>query len=186
MSRVVGIAAPGTKLAAGFEQPFEMLQACHERVERMLALLQRLRDHVRAQGSDDQARQAARDVLRYFDIAAPKHHEDEELHVFPALAALNDEHVTQVVSQLQQDHLQMEKRWQAARQLLLALAEGRRDAFDDVDDTVLDAFAGLYAGHIAAEETIAYPRASALIEGEQLQAMSRDMMARRGLVDSKR
>ncbi|AMO24772.1 hemerythrin domain-containing protein [Ramlibacter solisilvae] len=186
MSQVVGISPPGAKLAAGFEQPFEMLHACHERVERMLALLQRLREHVRAQGGDEQARQAARDVMRYFDTAAPKHHEDEELHVFPVLIALDDEAVAQVVAQLQQDHLQMERHWRAARGLLLELAEGHRAAFDRADEAVLDAFAGLYAGHIEAEESIAYPRAAALIEGERLQSMSRDMMARRGLVDSKR
>ena len=45
--------------AVGFEQPFAMLEACHERVQRTLGLLQRLRDHVRAQGADEQARQAA-------------------------------------------------------------------------------------------------------------------------------
>jgi hemerythrin-like domain-containing protein len=186
MSPVIGIAPPGAKLAAGFEQPFEMLHACHERVERMITLLGRLRDHARAHGADEQARQAAHDVMRYFDTAAPKHHEDEELHVFPALIALNDESVSQVVAQLQQDHLQMEKHWKAARELLQAFADGRHTAFDESEDAVLDAFAGLYAGHIEAEESVAYPRAAALIEGEQLQAMSRDMMARRGLVDPKR
>jgi hypothetical protein len=71
----------------GFEQPFAMLEACHERVQRTLALLARLRVHVREQGADENARQAARDVLRYFDMAAPLHHEDEELHVFPLLLA---------------------------------------------------------------------------------------------------
>jgi len=186
MSRVVGIAAPGTQLAAGFEQPFEMLHACHERVERMLTLLQRLREHVRDKGADEQVRQAARDVMRYFDTAAPKHHEDEELHVFPVLIELNDEAVSQVVARLQQDHLHMEKRWRAARELLLQFAEGSRSAFEEAEDEVLDAFSGLYAGHIDAEESIAYPRAAALIEGERLQAMSRDMMARRGLLDAKR
>lgn len=71
--------------AVGFEQPFAMLEACHERVERTLTLLSRLRSYLREQAVDDAARQAARDVLRYFDIAAPLHHEDEELHVFPLL-----------------------------------------------------------------------------------------------------
>ncbi|RYY81317.1 MAG: hemerythrin domain-containing protein, partial [Comamonadaceae bacterium] len=52
---------------AGFEQPFEMLEACHERVHRMLTLLDRLRRHVAGHGTDEQARQAARDVMRYFD-----------------------------------------------------------------------------------------------------------------------
>ncbi|RYF75253.1 MAG: hemerythrin domain-containing protein, partial [Comamonadaceae bacterium] len=76
---IPGFNAPGV----GFEQPFAMLEACHERVQRTLALLGRLRGHVQAHGADEPARQAARDVLRYFDIAAPLHHEDEELHVFP-------------------------------------------------------------------------------------------------------
>ena len=80
-----GMRSPG----AGFDQPFEMLDACHDRVRRSLDLLRRLRDYLRGHGHgcDDSARQAARDVLRYFDIAAPLHHEDEELHVFPPLLA---------------------------------------------------------------------------------------------------
>ncbi len=89
--------------AAGFEQPFEMLEACHERVQRMLALLGRLREHLASHGADEQARQAARDVMRYFDQAAPEHHRDEELHVFPPLLAQNDPKVAAVVVRLQQD-----------------------------------------------------------------------------------
>ncbi|MDY0108049.1 MAG: hemerythrin domain-containing protein, partial [Giesbergeria sp.] len=71
--------------AVGFDTPFEMLAACHERVLRSLALLQKLQDYLHGHPCDDSARQAARDVLRYFDVAAPLHHEDEELHVFPPL-----------------------------------------------------------------------------------------------------
>ena len=67
-------AAPG----AGFDQPFEMLLACHERVERMLGLLERLAQHLAEHGCTPDAAQAARDVMRYFDIAGPAHHEDEE------------------------------------------------------------------------------------------------------------
>ena len=37
-----GFLSPG----AGFEAPFEMLAACHERVERMLTLLARLQQHL--------------------------------------------------------------------------------------------------------------------------------------------
>ena len=57
--------------AVGFDQPFEMLEACHERVERSLGLLLRLAEHLVSHGADEQARDAARDVLRYFDLAAP-------------------------------------------------------------------------------------------------------------------
>ena len=76
--------------AAGFDQPFEMLAACHERAARMLDLLARLLPHLASQGCDEQARQAARDVMRYFDLAGPAHHEDEERHVFPLLQASPD------------------------------------------------------------------------------------------------
>jgi Hemerythrin HHE cation binding domain len=64
-----------------------MLATCHERVRRMLTLQAKLQQQLLDQGCDEPARQAARDVMRYFDIAAPLHHQDEELHVFPPLAA---------------------------------------------------------------------------------------------------
>ena len=45
--------------AAGFDQPFELLEACHARMERSLALLERLGEHLATQGVDAQAREAA-------------------------------------------------------------------------------------------------------------------------------
>jgi len=100
---------------------------------------------------------AARDVLRYFDIAAPLHHEDEELHVFPPLLERGGADAVAAVRRLQQDHEAMSANWQAARALLLALAEGRRDAFGSEDETVLERFAGIYAEHIRIEEEVVYP-----------------------------
>ena len=106
--------------AVGFEQPFEMLQACHERVQRSLDLLRRLTAHIDAHGHDAASRSAAADVLRYFDLAAPLHHEDEELHVFPALAASPDAGVRQAIATLRDDHRRMAERWARARLVLLA------------------------------------------------------------------
>ncbi|MEZ0309011.1 MAG: hemerythrin domain-containing protein, partial [Ramlibacter sp.] len=85
MNTTVRITPASSAPAPTFEQPFDMLEACHERVHRSLDLLARLRAHVVTHGADDQARQAAIDVLRYFDVAAPAHHLDEELHVFPPM-----------------------------------------------------------------------------------------------------
>ena len=173
-------ATPGT----GFEQPFEMLQACHERVQRMLSLLARLREHLHGRGADEQARQAARDVMRYFDMAAPQHHLDEERHVFPPLLVQGDPRVMAVVRRLQEEHRWMEQRWAAARVRLAAIAEGNLQALAPPDEDALEEFAGLYAGHIEAEEQIAYPAATALLKGEALEAMSQEMMGRRGLLSS--
>lgn len=167
--------------AAGFEQPFEMLEACHERIHRMLKLLARLRAHLPAHGADTQAQQAARDILRYFDQAAPLHHQDEELHVFPPLLAGGDERVAGIVRRLQQDHREMEARWQDARQVLQRIADASLPVLAPGDDAALDAFAGLYEVHLRAEEDIAYPAAQATLDAPTLQAMGEDMMRRRGV-----
>ena len=171
-----GFSAP----AVGFEQPFAMLEACHERVLRTLALLDRLRAHVHQHGADADARQAARDVLRYFDIAAPLHHQDEELHVFPLLLAQAGPEVQALVQRLQQDHLAMTADWAAARVPLRALADAAAAAFTPEDDAALDRFAQRYAGHITAEEGTAYPAAVALLAPATLVAMGQEMAARRG------
>ena len=167
--------------AAGFEQPFEMLEACHERVHRMLSLLARLRAHVAQHGAVSQAQQAARDVMRYFDQAAPHHHRDEELHVFPPLLAQGEPHVVAVVTRLQQDHVLMERHWQDARRVLAGLQEARLQSLGAAEAAPLDAFAGLYDAHIRAEEEIAYPAAQTALDAPSLQAMGEEMMRRRGV-----
>lgn len=166
--------------AATFEQPFEMLAACHERVVRTLDLLGRLRVHLREHGADTQARQAAQDVIRYFDQAAPQHHRDEEMHVFPPLIAQGDPAMLEVVGKLRHDHLQMESRWVLARGVLAAIAAGTMHALAADDDAALDAFASLYAGHIEAEEAIVYPAAATALGAEAVAAMGQEMRRRRG------
>jgi hemerythrin-like domain-containing protein len=211
-----GHRAPG----AGYEAPFEMLDACHERVERMLRLLHKLRAHLQASGWDAQAAEAARDVLRYFNEAAPRHHEDEERHVFPAVLAAPDApalpHPGQgtsnatnsgqgngggtgtnnsgidkgtslhaVVRRLLQDHADMQTRWANARPVLERIARpatGPWQPLDTAEEDALDGFASLYASHIEAENHLIYPAAQQALTPAQLQAMSADMMARRGVV----
>jgi hemerythrin-like domain-containing protein len=180
MTRVTAITAPGA-LGPGFEEPFEMLHACHERVDRMLQLLQKLRSYMRANGADEQVRQAARDIMRYFDKAAPQHHLDEEMHVFPVLIGTQDERLIRLVARLQRDHQRMAARWIKARSLLEEVESGARSRFNEADDKVLDGFAGQYADHIKAEEEMAYPAANGAMAEARIQEMSRDMMARRGL-----
>ena len=167
--------------SASFSEPFEMLEACHERIHRTLDLLARLREHLRTQGNDDQARQAARDVLRYFDLAAPQHHRDEELHVFPPLLARGEPATVALVRRLQDDHRAMETAWAAARPVLAALADGSLERPDDAGEAALAAFAALHFDHLAAEEGAAYPAARPLLDQGALAAMTAEMMRRRGV-----
>jgi hemerythrin-like domain-containing protein len=166
--------------AAGLDEPFAMLHACHERIERTLALLSRLETHVAQHGADEQARQAARDVIRYFDVAAPQHHLDEERHVLPALRATGDPAHAALAARLEGDHRAMESAWAAARAVLQQVADGSFPRLEPGHGQALHSFTQLYAEHIAAEEGTAFPTAEARLDAAAVRAMSADMRARRG------
>ena len=169
-----------TAPTAGFDEPFEMLLACHQRVLRMLDLLQRLGAHLAAKGSDDEARQAARDVMRYFDTAGPAHHEDEERHLFPVLLAQGAPDRLALVQRLHQDHLAMTQAWHAIRGDLQSVLDGQLPGLE-VARARWQQFADLYTGHIRAEEDEAYPAAEAELSPPSLQAMGQEMASRRGV-----
>ena len=174
-------ALPGFGAAAvGFDTPFEMLEACHERIQRTLVLLEKLCNYLHEHACDDSARQAARDVLRYFDVAGPLHHEDEELHVFPLLLDQGSADVVDRVRQLQYDHGHMNMHWQDARRRLLALAEGQSNAFSAEDEATFALFSQGYAAHISCEEEVVYPTARALLSEAALLQMGQEMRQRRG------
>lgn len=183
LSRIGRATVPGHRVPeVGFEAPFEMLQACHERVARTLRLLERLRRHLDERGPDEQAAEAARDIVRYFDLAAPHHHEDEERHVFPRLLAGPDEAVKAVVHRLRQDHVDMAADWAAVRPVLQAVAEGAPAGWDgltEADRAALARFAGVYEDHIRAEEDLVYPAARAVTDAAGLRRMGGEMAARR-------
>lgn len=165
--------------AAGFDQPFEMLAACHERVERMLQLLEALAAHLPGRGCDERARDAARDVMRYFDVAAPAHHEDEERHVLPVLRAAGDE---AFAAQLEQEHRELVRRWTALRRVLLQVVTGTWCSEGAVPDfEPWREFAALYRAHAAAEDAQAFPLARRSLDEPAQRAMGHEMAARRGL-----
>jgi len=171
--------------AVGFEAPFDMLEACHERVSDRLALLARLQIHLQVSGCDAQARQAAADVLRYFDLAAPLHHQDEEIHVFPPLLASPDTALVQAVRGLQAQHRAMEQAWARTRRVLLAVLACDSPAvvpWNGLEAAAVLAFTTAYDGHIRLEEAIVYPAARHALSALQWQAMSADMMSRRGVI----
>ncbi len=67
-----------------FDEPLEMLAACHERIEAQLRTLERLGPHLEKHGCDAEAKAAAQAVLRYFDTAGRLHHQDEDDDQRPA------------------------------------------------------------------------------------------------------
>ncbi|RDJ99826.1 hemerythrin HHE cation-binding protein [Paraburkholderia lacunae] len=171
-------ASPG----AGFDEPFDMLTACHEKAERMLILLERLARHLEECGADADAAQAARDITRYFDVAGPAHHEDEERHLFPALTSQGLPARTAIIEKLQREHLTMSEQWKTLRIDLDQLVAGRWPVNMSTEAFGRWAtFAALYRGHIAAEETQVYPAARQLLDDTARDAMGCEMAQRRGV-----
>ena len=74
--------------APDFDQPVAVLKHCHGRIRKQLATLEKLLAHLPGHGADEQARQAASAVLKYFEKAAHLHHEDEEQDLIPMLRAV--------------------------------------------------------------------------------------------------
>lgn len=167
--------------AAGFDQPFALLRGCHARIERMDALLLRLIDHVRAHGADAQAQQAASKVLRYFDLAAPLHHEDEELHVFPLLRQQGGADHAAQLDRLEADHRALAALWSELRVWLLQVQAGEAQPADEPTTDAAGQFSALHAAHIALENTRIFPAAQACMRAAELEAMGQDMAARRGV-----
>lgn len=181
----VALPVPTTGAAAaagGLEAPLAMLAECHRRVERQCATLARLVPHLHAHGSDTAAREASLGVMRYFDSAAPNHHADEEQDLFPALieamAGSDAVCLKEIIASLLADHVELDRRWRALRQVLQAVADGRPATLDA--DGVY-AFAERYARHIAREEGELLPMAARLLDAGTLERIGEAMRARRGL-----
>jgi hemerythrin-like domain-containing protein len=177
-----------TSPAAGFDQPFELLSACHERVDRTLQLLLRIVKHLGTTAGSPREREmaasAARDVLRYFDVAAPAHHEDEERHVFPLVRATGDEALMDTVTRLQAGHLAMAASWGRLRMLLDEVARVGAIADHQALDAAAQAFCSLCAEHMALEDSVIFPAARASAEAAgpaAVTAMGSEMAARRGV-----
>ena len=174
---------PGVRTpAAGFDEPFAMLAACHERVTRSLELLRRLLGHAQTVGADADVRAAAHDVWRYFELAAPAHHADEELHLLPRLRASGDPWLAAVARRMQADHEALHELWSQLGPRLRELCDARctpTPAGLRALGDLADAFIELHQRHLALEDDVAFPRARQLINADDERAMGDEMARRR-------
>lgn len=165
--------------APSFDEPLEMLHACHGRIEAQCATLKRLAQHVADHGGDAAARDAAQAALRYFDTAGRHHTADEEVDLFPRLlAAAGDEapRAQSLVGALLAEHRRMDAAWAALRPALAALADGQNAALGRDE---CERFAELYADHIRREEDELFPLAARCLGADDLQFLGRRMAQRR-------
>ncbi|MEX4783062.1 hemerythrin domain-containing protein [Haemophilus influenzae] len=70
---------------ATWNEPIEMLYACHSKVKRFCRQLSILPDYLEKHGYTQAVLNDVEQILTYFNRAAPLHHDDEESDFFPQL-----------------------------------------------------------------------------------------------------
>jgi hemerythrin-like domain-containing protein len=174
MTSTIEFRSPG----AGFDEPIEMWLACHERVRRFARLLGRLVHHVSQRGADDESREAATAIRRYFNEAAPRHHEDEEVDMFPLLRERGaDPTVLEVLYRVEADHVAMAGLWRQLDAVLARISAGEPAV---PDEALVAQFAAMYDAHIDAEENILLPALRRVVAAAEWNAIGRAMAERRG------
>ena len=168
--------------APDFSQPIAVLKHCHDRIRKQLATLLNLLAHLPQHGADEQARQAAQAVLKYFNNAAHLHHEDEEHNLLPMLdatardadAAVLRDMMPRILAQ----HQQMDGDWLIIKSQLDKIATGTDTA---LSAPAVEKFVADYTAHMEQEEQNIAPMAKRIFSPAQMQELGDAMQARRGI-----
>lgn len=168
--------------APDFDQPVAVLKHCHGRIRKQLSTLEKLLAHLPEHGADEQARQAATAVLKYFDKAAHLHHDDEEQDLLPMLLAVakgDDAATLQALAPvILQEHKDMDAMWQDLHEQLTGIADG---SGTQLSASIVRRFVQNYQGHMEREEGIVAPMALRLFGPDQMARLGAAMRRRRGL-----
>ena len=177
MASLPGFGAP----APGFDEPLEMLLACHGRIQDRIATLEKLVPHLARAGCDAAAQEAARSVLRYFDTAGANHHQDEEQDLFPLLRRHAGERgradVPAALDDLAREHGTMNEVYARIRARLADIVEAR-SARLDIEQVAH--FAWLYRRHMMREEALAFGFAAETLTPQERAELGARMAQRRG------
>jgi hemerythrin-like domain-containing protein len=162
------------EMLPGFDDPIGLLRACHEKMLTHCELLAALLDK---SSLDNEGREAARKVSRYFSQSAPLHHRDEEDDLFPRINRQTLK-VAELVHGLKKEHETLDALWNSiAPELKKLPADGFSDAFKQ---SAME-FSTLCREHIGRENRELLPLASNSLSQQALAEIGEAMAARRGV-----
>lgn len=172
----IGLGGP----AASPDDPLGWIEACHARIEARLATLERLQAHHAAQGADATLARAIASIVRYFDEAAPNHHADEDVDLFPRLRrhalARGEASVAAAVDEAAAAHGPLEAGWDDLRADLLGIAAGGA-----LDPARIEAFVAAYRAHLGLETGSILEAARRWLGEEERRDIGAAMAKRRGI-----
>lgn len=159
---------------ASWADPIRMLYACHGKVKRFCRQLQILPGYLQKNGVNQAVLNDVKQIVQYFNQAAPLHHQDEEENFFPTLIHKSPE-AKATVDALEAQHIILHENWQALAAQLNALLAGTRT---QVDEVLISQFIAGYDKHIALEEPL-FELGKQYLTPEELQQMGEIMCSRR-------
>jgi hemerythrin-like domain-containing protein len=176
----------GGKPESDFTDPIGVLGACHSRIVRFLRVLTQLAIPQRGGPLSAEELALLSTSLRYFRESAPMHTADEEESLFPRLSRLDSDDVEPIlahIDSLEQDHECADQSHAEVDRLgRLLVADGQLSPQDASRfRELVGQLEMLYRHHIGIEDTEVFPFAARVLTAADLQAMSDEMSARRGL-----
>ncbi|WP_443090124.1 hemerythrin domain-containing protein [Basfia succiniciproducens] len=165
--------------SATWAQPIEMLFACHGRVKIFCRQLGMLPDYLAENGVNQAVKNDVKQIITYFNVAAPLHHKDEESDFFPALLHYVPEAKTDILK-LEAEHIGIHGIWEQLGVQLQELIDEKRTT---IEQNLLDDYRAAYERHIALEEPL-FELGQKHIPAEQLTAMGKIMAERRKVKNS--
>lgn len=171
----------GAKPDAGFDDPIGMLKDCHRRIEHFLHILCVVVERARGRELNGEEREAVKAALQYFQVGGQRHNADEEESLFPRLRAACAGEELAKIGGLESDHRQANGIHAAIEDLYGRwIADGRLAGQDEARLLAMtEELRLLYEGHIKVEEETVFPRASAVLGSEAVEAIGEEFRARR-------
>jgi pyridoxamine 5'-phosphate oxidase len=175
------VGAGGVSPLPESNDPLAMFTLCHQRIRKQCGNLEALARDLTRYHVDNTARNRAAMIVRFFDVDAREHHEDEELVFFPRLLALDIDtsakaELGPLLDILSKDHNTLHDVWRSLRQSLWSIVDGK-SASTNIDVTT---FITLHQHHMHNEDSSVLPFARRHFDDDALVELRSAIMARRG------
>jgi len=163
------------------DRPLDHLMACHRRIEDRLATLERVVPHW--QSRTNEAIEAVRNSLRFFDTNGVWHTEDEEQSIFPRFAGKITAEEHAYLEELARQHDAAEEAYAEVKAIAARLQQADQITAEAVEDyrRAVNRLGALYRAHIASEDSQLVAIGSRVLDEDTLRQISNEMKRRRGL-----
>lgn len=169
--------------SATFEQPIDLLLSCHEKIIHFSSALVKIVIAVQKEGWNEQYTNSVDQVRHYFNVASPAHHLDEEMHLFPAIIALDPElkkahsiDMLTMINAMIKEHVESDALWATLDKML---AE-RSDDFSTLKNLSRQFKSDMHE-HAKIENEQIFPYAKAHISEADLKKIGLAIARRRGI-----